>query len=1534
MTFLNPLSRPADIGDLVQRIQDEERFKVEKKGLEALVRQMVQRFRDRPLPSYYTDASRLSDVTDAGQYNDLMRKFQNEIIEHSSEGNVPDRDLLPSYNYGLRRHRGRTSGGYLMAPLKALSTRLKTAIEMADLQTQYHLVFIIGSLLEIANDIKVSGIDHDEVHQPLLKQLRELREHDEPRLSQAASYAYEALRGVPDNLGPWDVFWRTGGTVFKVLTKLASAVPNMDPSKFIEAAPDFFEMVELFSKLLESIQDIKEGAQDLKGAFLEDIERSGKSRIWSDVLHFTGPLLAAGDQSPEAAAKAFTILQDVLGNIPCENKWQFWSGLYAQLEQSWINGNDNMKTQVVEFVQRTFSSVKAKDVRVQKWIALISETMRRPEWVNHGLKHQHRFPFHFKNRESTTVKLQKPFRQEKKDRTPEHLLDDAWRTCPEAQEFYAYAGVIRYYLQSERLMIRRLSGSKLDMESCYINLSLVENLIEYEKPREELETSMRERLKAPRTTDQQNFQLRELFEKRKLRDERIYRPKRVLIRGRPGVGKTTLCKKIVHDFIHGRLPWKFDHIFWIPLRSLRKYSSLEEFLQQEFFAARPDQELLGEALKRILFAQTSSKTLFLLDGFDEIAEDARAEGRLRDLFGLFQDRKNVIITSRPYAISASEFNDLDLELETIGFLPDQVQEYLSQAGSQGEISMGEVEKIKAFVEENWLLDGLLQIPIQLDALCYTWGNDLLSQDARTMTALYRAIEVKLWRRDMVKLGRVKQFKADKCFDRMQLKGYTENSMDLIEEIAFNGLYNKIVDFPTAQLQTLYDNLPGRAGESDASLMGLSFLRTVDASLSNKTFYFIHLTFQEFFAANYFVRCWVDDQPLVCFDLETDECTKQPTKEFLQCEKYNGRYDIVWRFVAGLLCTPKHKHKLVEFMEVLDGEPRDLFGPAQLRILMHCFSEIAALPDTEPALGDVKRRMEKGLSRMMSSSLSREMEFPEHLLRDAFHDSFGWSSLWIRKVKAIEAISRRTQISSSLLQEVADCYCPRDSEDLNSYLAPVFAQHYREWPEKIVQVLGPQSHNNDLRINILHRLPGGIKLPDRILALVISTFDVPQDLAQESAALMIQQQSSLSEANFQSLVALLDSESAIVKRWAIIALSGHLSTRSNIPPKILRLRTDSDSRVRRQVANALGLVSGRAEDLEALVHLLRDSEDRVRVEAARSLDLQHSLPPGLLDDLRRATQDVHPNVRQWALSAWSKNCSSAESVFETLFSRDYHDERYRVAERFRRQSPLTKEMRLSLMMELDSQNLQRKFGALAALETQEDLSDEILAALLPLLEDHTDQNLHRYVVGVFANQTVLPDFAVQPLASQLSDEGLYFSKPGVMTALSHCRKLPENVLEVTLSSFCTLDNQEALLCNQDSLPTGILQMVASFLVNDPYGNTKYHAERILRRRDAFYSMLPSLNANIWISLFQIWFEKSLEENWSCYCWKDTLHLSTPQGVHTIPLDTKSTLRKLAKATGALEDEKEEMFPDLQHMPTLSEHLQKLTARVIRALPYIR
>ncbi len=156
---------------------------------------------------------------------------------------------------------------------------------------------------------------------------------------------------------------------------------------------------------------------------------------------------------------------------------------------------------------------------------------------------------------------------------------------------------------SGKLRIERLSGARLLMDRCYVNLAIIkEPDFDIARPGESATGgwppqlsafSLGARLKT--TTPDKSIQvdLAALFEPREGPDGQPKPLRRILIRGRAGVGKTTLCKKIVHDFTRGTWSaWSdlFDRVLWVPLRTLKlperqaaHYSPFDLF-HDEFFS--------------------------------------------------------------------------------------------------------------------------------------------------------------------------------------------------------------------------------------------------------------------------------------------------------------------------------------------------------------------------------------------------------------------------------------------------------------------------------------------------------------------------------------------------------------------------------------------------------------------------------------------------------------------------------------------------------------------------------------------------------------------------------------------------------------------------------------------------------------------------------------------------------------------------------------------------------------------------------------
>ncbi len=134
-------------------------------------------------------------------------------------------------------------------------------------------------------------------------------------------------------------------------------------------------------------------------------------------------------------------------------------------------------------------------------------------------------------------------------------------------------------------------------------------------------------------------------------------------------------------------------------------------------------------------------------------------------------------------------------------------------------------------------------------------------------------------------------------DLVEIEDLVKDEIYFLEHLAFTGMLSEVIDFESrhrtsvaAQFRTR-----GTAFLLDKTLPRLSFLRTSDPSAerSSRSYHFLHLTFQEYFAARYFARQWMSGEQLTClkFGNRQGRTNTKPQKidieEFLQEEKYNA-----------------------------------------------------------------------------------------------------------------------------------------------------------------------------------------------------------------------------------------------------------------------------------------------------------------------------------------------------------------------------------------------------------------------------------------------------------------------------------------------------------------------------------------------------------------------------------------------------------------------------------------------------------------------
>ncbi|PTB62032.1 hypothetical protein BBK36DRAFT_1130052 [Trichoderma citrinoviride] len=999
---------------------------------------------------------------------------------------------------------------------------------------------------------------------------------------------------------------------------------------------------------------------------------------------------------------------------------------------------------------------------------------------------------------------------------------------------------------ADRLRIQRLSGQLLPMDQCYINLVIVERPGESTQKLKETQSSpfsvfARQMLEAPDDTSQ--IELSTIFNERKGRDGNPMQPRRILIRGRAGVGKTTLCKKIIHEF--QRCTWTqwnkiFDRILWVPLRNLklderkRPGYNYECLFSDEYFSLPESKPKLARELAKAL-ATKSSKTLFLLDGLDEVPQLMVGESPmalfLRDHL---LKQPNVIITSRP---SGKSLPGMDLELETIGFYEEQVEAYLNaDPGIEPKIN-----EVKVFLQQHWLLQGLVRIPVQLDALCYTWSDFDSGTSPETMTEIYQAIEQKLWRKDAVRLERMTQDEADSSHCT-EIEDKVESEVHLLECLAFAGMHSDVLDYTSTHREKVC-----RAWRSsrkahalvlplDETLSRLSFLRSSDTStrIKDRSYHFIHLTFQEYFAARYFVHQWSSREPLCALELGTQEkgsMKELDAESFLRREKYNARYDIFWRFVTGLLHAGKDEDELCRFFRLIEDQPRDLLGPVHQRLIMHCLSEVPSSDGIE-SFALLRKRLEHQLSQWLKFEcklasidegylqlfgrqvhLVREVEFPEkclnNILERASEDA---------KRAVLYGLETRPRLPRSTIDLMTSWI---ESEDIDS-----------TWIHPVLRILS--SHHD---------------LPIRTLNALIRCIDDGNFRTQEYAVDALRAQGTLSEKIRDIIASRVKNGHPTFQRRALFTLSG-LPLEYAIAITVAQL-DHSDAVIRRHTLQSLlydddfpGYV------IQAVAARLEDRHKNIRLDALSVLNDREALP-----------QDA---IKLVVAHLGDKDFFIQDSVLKVL----------------RSQKTLPEDILKDLVAQLQVHDKGTQAAALKALNgtKQPYLSAEIVSEIAEKLQDR-DAAVREQAALTLTGQSTLPQGVVKALAAQLEhdDEDVRLA-----AAKALCdRSLSEDILDAIAARLADPDGfvrRAALkaLESKPDLPQRIVKAVLQSLSNEDR-HTRQRAIHVLVNQA---SLIPEVlhKATICHTLLK----QSFSEHISCYVMDGVTYLDMPHGLGKVTL----------------------------------------------------
>ena len=353
-----------------------------------------------------------------------------------------------------------------------------------------------------------------------------------------------------------------------------------------------------------------------------------------------------------------------------------------------------------------------------------------------------------------------------------------------------------------------------------------------------------------------------------------------LVEGSPGIGKTTFCLKLAHDWANQNTATtftspSFEFVLLLKCRDIDgdiMEAIIEQLLPKDI--EQNTKEMLLDFLRDI---HNQERILIILDGLDELPEKSKHfvdELLHRRILPFCY----VLATSRQErGIDVRKEFVFDILLQIEGFTESDAFEYIRKHfKSVDQVHSTKGEELIEEIKENTLLHALQNNPLNLLLLCVIY-EDYAGKLPSSRTELYQIIVRCILRRFCTKHGR-KTHEDDR-----DLEKEFEKDILALGELAWKCLLNDRHSFREDELKELErknDKLVARG-------LGLLYKEESLKRLNPQHEYcFLHKTFQEHLAASY-----------IAHKLRRNEFN---VFEHLDFGDLVGKYPQVFLFVCGLL----------------------------------------------------------------------------------------------------------------------------------------------------------------------------------------------------------------------------------------------------------------------------------------------------------------------------------------------------------------------------------------------------------------------------------------------------------------------------------------------------------------------------------------------------------------------------------------------------------------------------------------------------------
>ena len=325
----------------------------------------------------------------------------------------------------------------------------------------------------------------------------------------------------------------------------------------------------------------------------------------------------------------------------------------------------------------------------------------------------------------------------------------------------------------------------------------------------------------------------------------------ILIEGAPGIGKTILLKQIAYSWAKQVVLQKYELVLLVYLRdpTVQKMSTPEQLFQYFCKPFGSNAAKIAVTCSEYFLSNNGITLTILFDGYDEMPKELRDDSLIADIL----NRKvlpdcGLVVSSRPHA-SVLLRKQATFRVDILGFTEEQRKHYIEHSLND----QSQIKQLTTYLEQHIIVSSLCYVPFNIVLLLFLYKQGIpLPNNA---TQLYNTFICLTICRNLTKCGITAKHTITDINNLPEPYG---KFIQQLSKLSLQALNNNQIIFTLDQIKRWCPQVESLPGALNAFGL-LQAIEHVGIFQTTTTFNFLHLSIQEFLAANYITTLTPDEE---------------------------------------------------------------------------------------------------------------------------------------------------------------------------------------------------------------------------------------------------------------------------------------------------------------------------------------------------------------------------------------------------------------------------------------------------------------------------------------------------------------------------------------------------------------------------------------------------------------------------------------------------------------------------------------------------